>query len=226
MPAPMHLYSARLSMFGAKVQIALHEKGLPFDLEMVAFTQAQGYSPKHPEVVRINPKKQVPVLVHGGLELFDSTQILEYIEDLQPEPPLWPRDIAARARARQLEHMSDEVYFPHVIRLMGLQDRIDDPVAVAAIQGARDHYLRMEPLLERHDYLAGDFSYADIALYMAMVFGTRMQADVTPATPCLLAWRERMGLRDSIRRVVVPMAEYLASDGRPVPPFMAALSSP
>src|SRR3546814_4861047 len=84
------------------------------------------YSPKHPEVERINPKRQVPVLVHrsnGGpdLELFDSTQIFEYLEDLAPDPALWPREAAARARARQLELLSDEVYFPHIIRLMGLQ---------------------------------------------------------------------------------------------------------
>jgi glutathione S-transferase len=210
-------------MFGAKVQIALLEKGLPFELTMVEFTQARGYSPKHPEVVRVNPKKQVPVLLHGDLELFDSTQILEYIEDLQPEPPLWPRDLNTRARARQLEHMSDEIYFPHVIRLMSLQDQLNEPAAVAAIEGARDFYLRMEPLLEKQDYLAGEFSYADIALYMAMIFGTRMQADATPATPKLLAWRDRMSARLSVRQVVVPMAEYLRSDGRPVPDFMAAM---
>lgn len=51
-----------------------------------------------PLVVRINPKKQVPVLIHGDLELFDSTQMFEYLEDLKPEPALWPASIAASAR--------------------------------------------------------------------------------------------------------------------------------
>src|SRR5580692_11557771 len=73
------LYSGPLSMFGAKAQIAALEKGLEFDLVMVAYDSQLGYSPKHPEVVRINPKRQVPVLVHGDLELFDSTQIFEYL---------------------------------------------------------------------------------------------------------------------------------------------------
>ena len=114
------LYSGPLSMFGAKAQIAALEKGLRFDLVMVPFEFGPGYSPKHPEVLRINPKKQVPVLVDGELEIFDSTQIFEYLEDLQPDPPLWPRDLHARARARLLELNSDEVYFPHVIKLMGL----------------------------------------------------------------------------------------------------------
>src|SRR5262245_25251505 len=115
------IYSGPLSMFGAKVQIAALEKHLDFELVMVPYDSRQGYGPKHPEVLPINPKRQVPVLVHGDLELFDSTQIFEYLEDLQPEPRLWPAEPAARARARGLEHLSDEVYFPHIIRLMSLQ---------------------------------------------------------------------------------------------------------
>jgi glutathione S-transferase len=216
----IRLYSARLSMFGAKVQIAAIEKGIALDLVMVPFTQAEGYSPKNPEVVRINPKKQVPVLVHGDLELFDSTQILEYLEDLRPEPALWLTGIAKRARVRQLEHRSDEVYFPHVIKLMGLQDRLEDAQAVAALQGARDFYRYLEPLLGTQDYMLGDFSNADIALYMAMVFGERMSAPLTAETPRLLAWRDRMSARASVREVVVPMAKYLLSDRRPLPAFM------
>jgi glutathione S-transferase len=208
-------------MFGAKVQIAAIEKGIAFDLVMVPFTQAEGYSPKDPEVVRINPKKQVPVLVHGELEIFDSTQILEYLEDLQPAPALWPAGIADRARARQMEHRSDEVYFPHVIKLMGLQDKLDDPQAVAAIQGAQGFYRYLEPLLDGRDYVAGNFSNADIALYMAMIFGERMSAPLTQETPRLLAWRDRMSARASVREVVIPMAKYLLSDGRPLPAFMA-----
>src|SRR5450755_4606882 len=105
-PQPMTLYSGPLSMFGAKAQIAALEKGLDFDLVMVAYDSVLGYVPKHSEVLRINPKGQVPVLTHGEIEIFDSTQIFEYLEDLQPNPPLWPRDITSRARARRLEHQS------------------------------------------------------------------------------------------------------------------------
>ena len=106
------LYSGPLSMFGAKVEIAAREKGIAFDLVMVPFDFERGYTPKHPEVLRINPKRQVPVIIDGSLELFDSTQIFEYLEDRWPEPPLWPRAVAERAEARQQEHCSDEVFFP------------------------------------------------------------------------------------------------------------------
>ena len=102
-PVPVRLYSGPLSMFGAKAQIATIEKGLDVELVMVPFDMDRLYEPKHPEVVRVNPKRQVPVLVLGDLELFDSTQIFEFLEDLAPEPPLWPHAVADRARARQIE---------------------------------------------------------------------------------------------------------------------------
>jgi hypothetical protein len=118
----MKIYSGPLSMFGAKVEIAAREKGIPFELEMVPFSMEKLYAPKHPEVLRINPKRQVPVLIDGDLEIFDSTQIFEYLEDRYPVPPLWPAAPQDRARARLLELKSDEVFFPPVIRLMGLSE--------------------------------------------------------------------------------------------------------
>jgi glutathione S-transferase len=218
----MRLYSGPLSMFGAKAQIAALEKGLTVDLVMVPFETS--YDPKHPEVVRINPKQQVPVLVHGDLEIFDSTQIFEYLEDLRPEPPLWPQEPVSRARARLLELKSDEVYFPHVIRLMGLQATPDDPAAIAARLGAAAYYVEMERLLRDRSYLVEDFSYADIAFYMAQLFGARMGAPIAETTPALLRWRDRMTKRRAVRAVVGPMAEFLRARGRPVPDFLLGVT--
>jgi glutathione S-transferase len=211
-------------MFGAKVEIAAREKGLAFDLVMVPFDPTRGYDPKHPEVLRINPKRQVPVLVDGDLELFDSTQIFEYLEDRHPTPPLWPRDPVARARARLLELRSDEVYFPHVIRLMTLEETPDDPAATSARDAAGRYYEEMDALLEGREFLAGPHSFADIAFYMAQLFGTRKGAPMTGGVPRLLAWRDRMSARPAVREVAGAMGRYLASIGRPVPEFMQALT--
>jgi glutathione S-transferase len=209
-------------MFGAKVQIAALEKGLDFDLVMVEYDSQRGYYPKHPDVLRINPKRQVPVLVHGDLELFDSTQIFEYLEDQQPAPALWPRDIRQRARARRLEHQSDEVYFPHVIRLMSLQDNLGDPIAVTSIEAAQAYYVQMDNLLTQTAWLAGDYSFADIAFYMAALFGERQGAPMTTATPKLMEWRDRITQRSAVRPVVGAMATWLKAANRPVPQFMLA----
>ena len=218
---PLRLYSAPKSMFGMKAHIASLEKGLDVILVMVPFSDERGYEPRHPEVLRINPKRQVPVLVHGDLEIFDSTQIFEYLEDLAPEPALWPPSAAHRARARLLEHKSDEVYFPHIIRLMGLQDAMKQDAAVNAIAAATDYYLQMEKQLENRSFLAGSFSYADIAFFMAQVFGERMGAAMTPATPKLQAWRKRMSERSSVREALTPLVAFLVAQNSPVPAFLS-----
>ena len=221
----MKLYSGPLSMFGAKAEIAAHEKDLDFELIMVPFEMKTLYQPKHPEVLRINPKRQVPVLVDGDLEIFDSTQIFEYLETIKPEPALWPAEPKARARARLLEHKSDEVYFPPVIRLMGLQGTPDDPSAVEARAAALAFYDGMEKAMASNDWLAGGYSYADIAFYMAQIFGDRMGAPMTDAHPRLQAWRDRMSARPAVRRVAGAMGRYLLSQGRKLPAFLAGLSA-
>jgi glutathione S-transferase len=165
------------------------------------------------------------VLVHGNLEIFDSTQIFEYLENLQPAPALWPRDIVVRARARILEHQSDEVYFPHIIRLMGLQKNLGDALALSNIAAATVYYAKMEKLLTTAKWLAGDYSFADIAFYMASLFGERQGAPVTAATPRLLEWRDRMTQRAAVMPVISTMANWLRTADRPVPAFMSLAGS-
>ena len=219
----MKLYSGPMSMFGAKAQIAALEKGAAFELIMVPHGLRNGYHPKHPEVLRINPKGQVPVLVDGEVEIFDSTQIFEFLEDRYPNPPLWPRDVAARAVARQLEHCSDEVFFPHVIALMGGRAALDDDKTRAARAASANYYRLMEQQLAGRDYLAGPFSYADIAFYMAQLFGAFLSAPMTGDTPALQAWRSRMTARPAVLNVALPMAAYIASKGLQPPDFLKPL---
>lgn len=216
----LQIYSGPLSMFGAKVEMAAREKQVVFDLVMVPFDFAHGYAPKHPEVLRINPKRQVPVLIDGDVEIFDSTQIFEYLEDKWPQPPLWPEPVAARAQARRLEHCSDEVFFPHVIRLMNLRgnpDPVDAPEWKQAQAGIEGYYLTMEQSIQGREYLAGPFSYADIAFYMAQLFAARHTVPIPTSLPNLLAWRARMFSRPAVSVVVTAMAGYLRSQGRVVP---------
>ena len=222
----MKLYSGPLSMFGAKAEIALREKGIDFELVMVPFEMKTLYQPKHPEVARINPKRQVPVLVDEDLEIFDSTQIFEYLETIRPEPALWPAAPKARARARLLELKSDEVYFAPIIRLMGLQATPDDPAAVEARGLAVRFYDELERAMDGRPWLAGDqYTYADIAFYMAQLFGARMTAPMSDAHPRLQAWRERMSARPAVARVAGAMGRYLLGQGRKLPDFLARLAA-
>ncbi|MGH7789081.1 MAG: glutathione S-transferase family protein [Candidatus Binatia bacterium] len=203
----MQLYSGPLSLFTAKVRIALDEKALPYDLISVPFSRA-GYTPKHPEVVRINPKAQVPVLVDGDAALYDSSLILEYLEERYPDPPLYPRNLALRVRCRQLEAAADEILFPSVWEL--IQEVFYKPDAaqrdaarVAAAQTAiAAHYARLDGELAGREFLCGAFSVADIAYFMTMLFAGSLGAPPAEAHANVIAWSGRVGARPAVQREV------------------------
>jgi glutathione S-transferase len=102
-----------------------------------------------------------------------------------------------------------------------VQDDLQSAEAQDARAACDDYYQSMESLLQASDYLCGDFSYADIAFFMAALFGERMSAVLTGDTPRLLAWRDRMYARDAVRKGVEPLKRHLLSAGRPVPEFMS-----
>jgi glutathione S-transferase len=212
----MKLYSGPISMFGAKVEIALAEKGVAFELELVPYGFASGYEPKHPEVLRINPyKRQVPVLVNGDLEIFDSTQIFEYIESLQLGPPLWPGDPKERARARLQEHASDEIFFAAVIQRMKPRLSDDDHAKAKAAKELMLHYYAdVDRLLQRQTFLGQSFSYADIAFFMAQTFAARMGVPRPAALQHLAAWHDRIGSRAAVSGVVSRVKAFFDAAGR------------
>ena len=95
-----------VSSYAQKVKIALREKNVDFTLELPPDISASGPGPLHDA----NPRVEVPVLLHNSNTIFDSTVILEYIEDVWPNPPLLPRDPGARAKARIIEDVCDTQY--------------------------------------------------------------------------------------------------------------------
>ena len=212
----MKLYSGPLSLFSRKVEIALREKGLPFEREMVPFSQAKGYAPKHPAVLAANPKGQVPVLIDGDLTVFDSTLIIEYLEDAHPAPPLFPSDAKGRARCRLLELGADEILLPEVRRLMYRTEPPDpDPERrrYKETEGRRaeaailEHYSGLERRIDRDGYLCGEFSAADIATFMVVLFALRLKGPRLDAHPALAAWYARVGARPTVAQAAREVAE-------------------
>ena len=103
----LRLFEHPVSPYAQKVKIALREKDVPFELRMAMDAESGGWSK---ELVDANPRIEVPALIDGETRIFDSTIILEYIEEKWPEPPLLPRDPAERARMRMIEDVCDTHY--------------------------------------------------------------------------------------------------------------------
>lgn len=210
------LYSGPLSLFSRKVEIALREKNLAFERIMVPFNQTTGYDPKHPEVVAINPKQQVPVLNDDGIVLYDSTVILEYLEDAYPEPPLLPLCPGARARCRLDELYADEIMLQ---ALKPLMHRTSPPStdqtrrfaqetdALIAENALEKHYAVLEDRLAGREYFGDAISVADIALFMSVLFSLRLGGPSLAPFDGLSRWFERLKLRPAFTQAAVEIAE-------------------
>jgi glutathione S-transferase len=204
----MLLYSGPVSLFARKVEIALHEKRLTFDRVMVPFTQQAGYTPKHPVVLQHNPRGQVPVLIDGDIALFDSTLILEYLEDAYPTPPLYPAGAKARARCRVLELFADEIMLPPLRILMRRTESRRAPQAEedAAEATLRSFYDQLEHKLAGDGYFCGDVSVADIGIFIDLLYARRLRGPSLDGHPRLASWYARVAARPAFARIVDEIA--------------------
>ena len=97
MTDPITLYDSPGSPCARRVRAVLLEKGLAWITRLVDLTRMEQ---KRPEYLALNPNGVVPTLVHGDRVLYESNVITEYLDDVFPDPPLYPRDPWARAQAK------------------------------------------------------------------------------------------------------------------------------
>jgi glutathione S-transferase len=93
----LRLYHGSTSVCSIKVRVALAEKRLEWDGELLDLMRGDQHRPGY---ARLNPNHVVPTLVHDGKVVIESTLIIEYLDDAFPAPPLMPADPYRRAVAR------------------------------------------------------------------------------------------------------------------------------
>lgn len=163
------LHHFLLSPFCRKVRLVLGEKKLGCDLKA-----ERPWEPS-PELVAINPTKQVPVLVEdNGLVIADSTAIVEYLEEIHTDPALLPRQPAERAEVRRLVGWFDQLFFDEVSSVV-LREKLlkvfarsnapgpDIQALRAGFDALRRHLDAIGKLADERDFLAGALSIADFA---------------------------------------------------------------
>lgn len=212
----MKLYSGPLSLFSQKVRIALAEKQLRYERIEVGWSLADRYLPQHPDVVALNPKAQVPVLVDDELSLYDSTLILEYLEDRYPERPLLPKDPAGRARCRQQEAAADEIWFPHIWTLIegrfypAPDEGRDDAPTDEAVAELASLCSDLDRALEGRDWYSDAYSIADIGSFVMASAATVLGAPPPAELHNVAAWLERMHARPPVRTEIDATNAFLA----------------
>jgi glutathione S-transferase/RNA polymerase-associated protein len=210
------LYGVAISPYVRKVKIALWEKTLPFEMRVA--DPFLGLLPD--DFVAISPRLEVPTLVDDGRAIFDSTIILEYLEDAHPERPLRPADPIDRARVRMLEEIADtqfeaanwalaEIRFHRQIG----EAKAEELTAAAGTAIAR-HFDRLERELAGRPYLSGPaFGVGDVALIPPVTAATFFGFGPGPSHPRLAAWLARMQERDSVQKDTADVLAAAASFG-------------
>jgi len=197
------LYEHPLSPYAQKVKIALREKKVEFEPRIPDL-----FSGGDAEFQSANPRQEVPALIDDGTAVFDSTIILEYVEDRWPEPALLPRGAAARARVRMLEELCD-TYFEAVnwavfeIRIFqrATDAQADELLARAAQQvGGVMAYLDRQ--LGTDQFFNGkDFGWGDLSV-VPYVHAAAASGHAPAAGSGLAAWLDRMRTRPSIEKTL------------------------
>ena len=208
------LYEHPLSSYAQKVKITLREKGVAFDAEV---PESFGTGRTDGPFADATPRMEVPVLVDGATRVFESTVIMEYIEERWPDPPLLPRDPAARASARITEDVCDTQYeavnpgFGEVLWFRRASGALGD--ALRAQAGRHTAALQdwLGARLREADWFGGAaFGWADAAA-APMVNRSVHYGLGPPPGSALAGWHRRVRERPS---VAATFAEFDAAAAR------------
>ncbi|MEH2436593.1 MAG: glutathione S-transferase family protein [Nostoc sp.] len=214
----IQLYFAKASTFSQRTRVVLLEKGIDFTpIEIDLQSKPDGYT-------QISHYGKVPAIKHGDVEIYESAIINEYLDEVFPEPPLLPRDPAAKAIARIWIDYANTRLVPAFNKLLRGKDSQEQE------QGRREFteallYIEQEGL-GKGDYLLGDqFSLVDISFYPwfeRLPLLEYFRKFTLPAeTPRLQTWWNLVGDRSSIQAVANPVDFYLQRFakilGEPVP---------
>lgn len=195
------LYYTQRSPYARKVRILLAEKNLPCEL------QETDIANKAPDFLKISPIGKIPVLVdEDGTTLWDSTQIIEYLDETYPEPAFYPSDRIQRLQCRQWEELAD-TFTDNVVGLW-LQNRKGEKADAgdqAKYQAAIDRLLPVfNEQLTQTPYLLGvSWTAADVATlsglgYYTLRFGEQWQQQYSR----LAEWFKGLHQRASVSNTV------------------------
>lgn len=200
---------------GHKVSIALEELGLPYTLRVLDLAKGEQ---KTPAFLAINPNGRIPAIVDheaGGFAVFESGAILIYLAEKTGR--LMPSDVQGRSRVIQwlmfqmsgVGPMMGQAnvffrYFPEKIQ-----------PAIDRYQGESKRLLTvLDGHLKDHEYLAGDYSIADIANW-AWVRTHRWSGVDVSDLPHLQRWLDAIRQRPAVQRGIEapPSRIHLTKDG-------------
>jgi glutathione S-transferase len=210
------LYGNAFSPFSRKVQLVLEHKE-------IAYEMVDGLShANHEKLAAVNKRLEVPAIDHDGLIIVNSADIVAYLDRAFPERPVCPSDPATWVKARAWERCADTVIDPILVDISYWvwairPDQMPDGLLDAARADLAAIYDALNRELESRDWVCGELSIADIALFPHLS-GTRLlQVPFDEARhPNLFAWYKRCRampiFADDLARTKAYLAKPAAMD--------------
>lgn len=157
-----------LSPYVRKVLVCMELKGLGYQIDpIVPFVGNEAFE-------RISPLRRIPLLIEDGRVFRDSSVICQYLEDVHPEPSLYPAGAADRAHARWLEEYADtaladaliwRLFYQKAIRPYVFGEERDEKVIGETLERHIPRALDyLETQLPAEGYLFGALSIAEVAI--------------------------------------------------------------
>lgn len=190
---------------GRRAIIALEECGLPYRVHKLDLAKGEA---KTPEFLKINPAGAIPAIVDadgpGGkpLNLAQSAAIVLYCAEKSGK--LIPKDAAKRAEAYQwfMQAATDVAPTSSNIFYISTHVPVKDPGNTAYFEQKLLTMLGVvDKQLQGRDYIAGEISIADIALY-PVVAGRKALIDAAPGLANVKAWAARMAARPAVAKAI------------------------
>lgn len=197
---------------GWKATILLEELGVPYKVTPISLTNQEQ---KTPEFLHLNPNGKIPALVDDGFAVFESGAILLYLAEKFGR--FIPADVQGRSRAIQWVMWQVAGLGP----MMG-QATVFNRYFPEKLPSVIDRYTResrrllgvLDTALEGRDYLAGDYSIADIACF-PWVRGHEWAGVTLDGLPNIARWMADIGARPAVQRGLLiptpPTAEEMAA---------------
>ena len=197
----LRLYDNPFSPFARKIRMALRIKSVEYrSIDALALHA-------HDRFVEVNPRAEVPVLVDDGLTVIGSADIVYYLEDRYPTPPLLPASHELRARARRWQRIADTTLdaIVHDISIWTwpTHERSDEPPK-GLIEAGRRELLQvladLEQTLGASRYVCNRLSVADLSLFPHISSLRILGVPLSEAAhPRLVAWNRRMRKNAAVR---------------------------
>jgi len=165
----IRLYRANFSTNAERVALALAHKGIEVESRYIDYADRS-------EVQRVSGQGLVPVLVDGDTVVVDSMRIVQYLDDLVPNPPLFPRDDARYAEMMIFTDWFNRVWklAPNRIEAELAAEQPDHMVIIALGREMKVALEGFEALLTGRQYLMGDeFSAADCAAFPFLKYAAK-----------------------------------------------------